>query len=305
MAFPPPKRILLLGAGELGTSLLASLSHLTSVHITLGTRTPSKHTSLACPAIKLLQLDLSHPSPGLAALFSTFDILISATGFAQDASTVIKLADEVLLAAQIKRERGEEERLWFFPWQFGVDYDITLSSNGLMPLFGAQKSVRDMLRAQSDVKWTVVSTGVFSSFLFEPFWGVVDREQMVVRALGSWAHKVTVTHVDDVGRVVARIVAGDVDAIDRVVCVAGDTLSYAELAEIVERVSGKKVQKEVWSVPYLEEEVHKDPEDAIKRYRLVFAGEGVWWDKERSVNEQLGMKMVGVEENARGLFGSD
>jgi hypothetical protein len=304
MSAPPPKSVLLLGAGQLGTSLLISLSVLPSIHITLGTRTPSKHTSLASPSITLLQIDLSSPSPSLAQTFSTFDILISATGFAQSPSTLLKLTDEVLEAARIKRKRGETQKMWFFPWQFGVDYDVTLDNNGLMPLFGAQKRVRDMLRAQSDVSWTVVSTGIFTSFLFEPFWGIVDREHMLVRALGSWQHRVTVTHVDDIGRVVARIVAEDVDARDRIVYVAGDTLSYKDLAGIVERVSGKEVGREVWSVPYLDEEVCKDPEDEIKKYRLVFAGAGVWWDKEGTVNEQLQMKMVGVEEYARGLFES-
>jgi hypothetical protein len=180
-----------------------------------------------------------------------------------------------------------------------------------MPLFGAQKAVRDLFRAQAEtanVTWTVVSTGIFMSFLFEPFWGVVDRsnkEKIMVRALASWEHKVTVTHVNDIGRVLARIMQGDVYTEDSVVYVAGDTVSYGELAEIVAKVSRKKTEKELWSIPYLEEELRKDPEDGIKKYRLAFSGEGVWWNKEGTVNEQLQMSMVGVEEYARELFRGD
>jgi hypothetical protein len=223
---------------------------------------------------------------------------------------VLKLAHEVLQAGTLKKTRGEA-KLWFFPWQYGVDYDITLDNNGLMPLFGAQKDVRDLFRAEAEaahVTWTVVSTGIFMSFLFEPFWGMVDRsskDKIVVRALGSWEHKVTVTHVRDIGRALARIVRGDVHAENRVVYVAGDTVSYGELADIVAKVSGKEIGRELWSVPYLKEELRKDPNDGIKKYRLVFAGEGVWWDKEGTVNEQLGMNMVVVEEYARELFGGD
>lgn len=181
----------------------------------------------------------------------------------------------------------------------------------MMPLFGAQRDVRELMRKEAvgaNVKWTVVSTGIFMSFLFESFWGIVDLSRVVnggkvvVRALRNWEHKVTVTDVHDIGRVLARIVAGDVDAENKVVYIAGDTVSYEELADIVARVSGKSVEKEAWSVPYLEEELRKYPEHGIKKYRLVFARDGVWWDKQATVNERLGMKMMHVEDYAKDLF---
>ncbi|KAF2830375.1 NAD(P)-binding protein [Ophiobolus disseminans] len=303
-------KILLIGAGELGTSFLPHLPTLPHVEITIGVRTPANYTHLASNGFSLLALDLTSDSQKLAEEFARYDILISATGFGQDPDSVKKLAYEALEAGKLKKSRGED-RLWFFPWQWGVDYDITGDGQGLMPLFGAQKVVRDLLRAEAEaanVKWTVVSTGIFMSFLFEPFWGIVDRSKeedkgrVVVRALRNGQHKVTVTDVFDIGRVLTRIVAGDVDAENKVVYVAGDVVSYDELADIVEKVSGNEVEKEVWSVPHLEEELHEDPEDGLKKYRLVFARDGVWWDKERTVNEQLGMGMMHVEEYATELF---
>lgn len=92
---------------------------------------------------------------------------------------------------------------------------------------------------------------------------------------------------------------GDVDARDRVVYVAGQTVSYGELADIVGRVMGKEVKREALGIEYLEEELRKDPEDWLKKYRLVFAREGVWWDEEGTVNRKLGVEMVRVEEYAR------
>ncbi|KAH7083060.1 hypothetical protein BKA63DRAFT_433830, partial [Paraphoma chrysanthemicola] len=333
--------ILLLGAGELGTAFLTHLRLLPNIHITIGIRTPSKYTHLLSPTtpssngnVSLTSIDLTAPSLALSQTFSRFDVIISATGFAQSPESILKLAEEVLEAGRIRQARlqsqspttsantenkGRDNKLWFFPWQWGVDYDVTGDGQGLMPLFGAQRDVRNLLRREADaagVKWTVLSTGIFMSFLFEAFWGIVDQSNsaagiesengtVTVHALRDWEHKVTVTDVNDIARVLARIISGDVDADNKILYTAGETVSYTDLADIVERVGGKKVRREVWDLDELEEEVRRDPEDGIKKYRLVFAREGVWWDKKFTVNEVLGMEMLGVEEYARELFGRD
>jgi hypothetical protein len=315
---PNHPSILLLGAGELGTALLSSLSTLPYT-TTLATRTPSKYTHLTTtfPSLSLLPLDLTHPSGDLIPIFARYDIIISATGFGASPDTLLKLANEVIAAGEVRDEQREQEsgegkvteKLWFFPWQFGVDYDVTGDGEGLMPLFGAQKSVRDLLRSQNSIDWTIVSTGIFMSFLFQDFWGIVARpshasqeDRVTVRALRDWEHGVTVTDVDDIGRVMGRIVARDVAARNKVVYVAGETVRYGELADVVEKVTGKVVVREICGVKYLDEEVKKDPEDEIKKYRLVFARDGVMWDKAGTVNAQLGMEMMGVEEYARKVF---
>lgn len=220
-----------------------------------------------------------------------------------------KLATEILDAGKLRKQRGES-KLWFFPWQWGVDYDITGDGGGLMPLFGEQKAVRDLLREEardSEVKWTVVSTGIFMSFLFEPLWGVVDREreeegQVTVRCLRDWQHGVTVTDVQDIGRVVKTILGGEVEAEDKVLYVAGDSVSYRELADVVEKVSGQNVVREAWSIEYLQDKLSKDPQDGIRKYRLVFSGDGVFWEKAKTVNHRLGMDMMDVETYAKRVF---
>jgi hypothetical protein len=306
-------KILLLGAGELGTAFLPHIYHLPNTTVTIGVRSPANYTQLTSSYLSLtiLPIDLSLPSAQLTSIFAGYDILMSATGFGADPTTVLKLANEVLDAGKIKKEGGQG-KLWFFPWQWGVDYDVTGDGQGLMPLFGAQRDVRNLQRAkaaESNVTWTVVSTGIFMSFLFEPFWGIVDRsreaseKKIVVRCLKDWEHRVTVTDVNDIGRVLSRILIGDVEAENRVLYVAGDTVSYGELAQIVGRVSGKEVVEETWGVAKLEKELAKDPEDGIKKYRLVFARDGVWWNKENTVNAQLGMTMLGVEKYTEKVLG--
>lgn len=301
-------QILLLGAGELGTAFLPHLSSLPNIHITIGVRTPSKYTHLTSHNnITLIPLNTNSPSSELSSLFADYDIVISCTGFGQPISTFPKLTNEILQAGKLRKEAGKG-RLWFFPWQWGLDYDQTGDGEGLMPLFGVQVQVRNLLREQAsacNVKWTIVSTGIFMSFLFEQFWGVVDREgeQITVRALRDWDHKVTVTDVNDIGKVLGRVVAGDLkdeDCDNRIVYAAGDTVSYAQLADIVERVTGKAVKREKWTIQYLEEELAKDPADDIKKYRVVFARpRGIWWDKEVSANYRLGIPVTGVETYAK------
>jgi hypothetical protein len=53
--------------------------------------------------------------------------------------------------------------------------------------------VRDLVRSLDRMEWVIISTGMFTGFLFEPSFGVVDRAQNTVHALGSWATAVTVT----------------------------------------------------------------------------------------------------------------
>jgi hypothetical protein len=86
----------------------------------------------------------------------------------------------------------------FVPWQFGVDYDV-IGRNSPQDLFDEQLDVRDMLRAQPNTEWVIVSTGMFTSFLFEPAFGVVDLAANTVNALGSWDTAVTLTTADDIG----------------------------------------------------------------------------------------------------------
>lgn len=173
-----PKQILLIGVGELGNAFLPHLCALADTHVTIGVRTPTKYQHLSLPNLSLTALDLASPSEVISKTFAKYDIVISATGFGQSPGAVTKLAQDVLAAGDLRSHAGKG-RLWFFPWQWGVDYDITGDGQGLMPLFGEQVTVRNLLRSEAakhNVKWTVLSTGIFMSFLFEQFWAIVDGE---------------------------------------------------------------------------------------------------------------------------------
>jgi hypothetical protein len=292
--------ILVLGAGDLGLQVLCSLARTapqhTSVTVLLRSTTiDSVHSSqklaelerLRALGIKFLRGDVAKSSDSeLSALFKPYDTVISCLGFAAGSHIQIKIA-RAALDADVKR---------FFPWQFGVDYDV-IGRGSAQDLFDLQLDVRDLLRGQAKTEWVIVSTGMFTSFLFEKFFGVVDLKQPVVRALGSWETAVTVTAPEDIGALTADIVFAERPRFrNEVVYTAGDTVTYGQLAEIVEKVLDVKVAKEEWILPLLKHELENDPGNAIKKYRVVFAeGKGVSWTIEKTFNWLHRKKVVNVE----------
>jgi hypothetical protein len=186
-------KILVLGAGELGMAIMTSLSQLTrdgktSISVLLRPSTmssPSASQASTISYIKSLNIsttpgDISSDESQLAALFAPYDVIISCLGFSSGPGSQLKLA-RAILASGVKR---------YFPWQFGVDYDA-IGRGSAQDLFDEQLDVRDLLRAQNATEWVIVSTGMFTSFVFEEAFGVVDWEKGVVRALGGWENKVT------------------------------------------------------------------------------------------------------------------
>lgn len=134
------------------------------------------------------------------------------------------------------------------------------------------------------------------SFLFEAAFGVVSSDRKTVRALGGWNNQVTVTTAMDIGKVVAEVVYA-VPELNGVVFIAGETLSYERIAEVVENISGTVIEREDWSIQRLQEELVADPDNGMKKYRVVLAeGKGTAWDREGTFNARRGMSFQNVEE---------
>ena len=293
--------ILVLGAGELGMAMLRSLvrraTPASGISIaallrpsTIDSHDPAKQTDIAelrSLGIELLPGDLAEQSEeSLAAVFGRFHTVISCTGFVGGSGVQLKLA-RAALQARIKR---------YFPWQFGVDYDV-IDRGSPQDLFDEQLDVRDLLRSQDQTEWVIVSTGMFTSFLFEPSFGVVDLGQNTVNALGSWDNGVTVTTADDIGALTTEIVFAEPRIVDQIVYIAGDTVTYRQLADAVDDLLDLNVRRTEWSVPDLKRELARDPDNSIKKYRAVFAqGKGVAWDRSQTFNAQRGIAACGLED---------
>ena len=290
--------ILVLGAGELGMAVLRGLAERRGAAIDPGLTVllrPGNHGGgntargrlrdvLRSLRVRFVQADIGAASgEELAGVLADFSTVICCTGFVGGPGTRRRITAAVL-SAGVDR---------YVPWQFGVDYDAVGRGSG-QDVWDEQLDVREVLRAQSRTRWTIVSTGMFTSFLFEPSFGVVDLAGNRVHALGRWDNKVTVTTSEDIGRLTAAILAAE-PPIEGTAFVAGDTVSYAQLADIVELVSGQVVERELWTVAALEADLASHPEDDIRKYRLAFAREtGVWWRKESTFNARHGLAVTDI-----------
>ncbi|KAI6370465.1 hypothetical protein MCOR25_004203 [Pyricularia grisea] len=306
-------RILVLGAGELGDAILDALTssplyspsrHPTSLLVRTETLTSTDATKQArvrvyeAKGISLVGGDLAGTTEAdLAGIFSGYTTVIHANGMTAPPGTQLKIC-RAALAARVAR---------FVPWQFGVDYDVLgpLAGGGL---FAEACEVRSVLRAQDALRWTVVSCGIFTSFLFEESWGVVVPcgEGVKVTALGSWEDGITATTAEDIARVTARLVldpeedgawSGGGGGDGPPVYIAGDTLTYADLADVVERVTGKEVVRECMGRDDLRKKLEQDPDNKLYKYRVVFGGgSGVSWPKEGTWNDSRGLEMETIQD---------
>lgn len=287
-----PSSILVLGAGELGMAVVQALADLAApgeTRLAVLLRPASLHSAAAnalrARGIEPVAGDLQNDSQSvLAERFAPFDTVICCTGFAAGPGTQRKLA-RAAIEGGVRR---------YVPWQFGVDYDL-IGRGSPQDTFDEQLDVRDLLRAQHGTQWLIISTGMFTSFLFEPSFGVVDLAQNTVHALGSWDTAVTVTTPEDIGRLTAHIVLAEPALGNQVVFTAGDTLTYGQLADTVDATLGIRLQREPWPVPRLLAELAKDPDDNLKKYRAVFAqGHGVAWDPAVTFNARHHIAMTDV-----------
>lgn len=296
--------ILVLGAGELGFAVLRNLARVAkrapgstiSVLLrdsTINSRVPEKKAEideLRSLGIQMVAADLVNDSiEQLAEVFARFDTVIGCAGMVAGRETPMKLA-KAALQSGVKR---------YFPWQFGVDFEV-IGRGSPQDLFDAQLDVRELLGAQDQTEWVIISTGMFTSFLFEPVFEVVDFDNNTVNALGSLDNSVTLTTPEDIGTLTAEIVFFEPRFRDEIVYLSGDTLSYGQIAGILERALGRPFKSNVWTVAYLMNELKKDPTHHIKKYRAVFAqGRGVAWPKAGTFNERQSIAVTTAEQWAQ------
>ncbi|KAI1372994.1 NAD(P)-binding protein [Hypoxylon crocopeplum] len=291
--------ILLIGAGELGTAALEALAKhpkrdggKISILLrpsTISTQDAEKkkqNEHLRSLGAEFEAGDIANDSVSqLADVFRKHHTVISCSGFGLPAGTQIKLSKAVLEAGTPR----------YLPWQWGINYDA-VGAGSAQDLFDEQLQVRSLLRAQSKTDWVIVSTGLFMSFLFLPAFGVVDLAERKVRALGTWDAKLTLTTSRDIGRMAAEIAYDPRDVSHQVVYIAGDTVTYERVAELVQKRFGGEWTRELWDAAYLKEKLKERPDDGMVKYTNVWAvGKGVAWDMEKTLNGQRGIELQGLE----------
>ena len=284
------EKVLVLGAGQLGAAVLSSLipavkrqNGTVAVIVSPGSwgdrgeLLSASHQQLAAAGAAFIACDVAAGTvASLTGPFAEFDTIINCMGFIAGTGTQIKITRAVLEAG-VKR---------YFPWQFGVNYDVVGKDSG-QPVWDEQYDVRTLLREQIATEWVIISTGMFTSFLYEPAFDVVNLSKNTINALGSWDTQVTVTTPADIGRLTTAIYLQQPRVRNEVIFIAGETTSYRKLADTVERVTQKCFSKKVLTLPTLLEQLRSNPDDGMLRYRAAFArGDGMWWPSNKTWNAQ-------------------
>lgn len=293
------EKVLVLGAGQLGAAVLTWLipavnqrNGAVSVIVSPDSRDQQGnlksdvHQQLTDAGAKFISVDVAASTiDALKNHFADFDTVINCMGFVAGAGTQIKITRAVLEAGVSR----------YFPWQFGVNYDVVGKGSG-QPVWDEQYDVRTLLREQNTTEWVIVSTGMFTSFLFEPAFDVVNLSKKTINALGSWETQVTVTSPADIGRLTTKIYLHQPRVANEVVFVAGETTSYGKLAETVERITKQTFAKNVLTLPALLAALDLHPDDQMLRYRAAFArGDGMWWPMSNTWNVQNNMPTQNIE----------
>ena len=293
------QNILVLGAGELGLPVLRHLARrandVKGARISVLLRAsavesndPGKQRDIGeirHLGIEIVVGDLVKRSiDELATVFARYDTVIGCAGYAAGIDTPMKLA-RAALQARIPR---------YFPWQFGVDFDV-IGRGSPQDIFDAQLDVRELLRGQHETEWVIISTGMFMSYLFEPEFGVVDLQANAVHALGSLDTAVTLTTPDDIGALTAEVVFSKPRIRDEIVYLAGDTVTYAEVADKLQSGLGRPFSRHEWTEQYLLDELARDPNNMMRKYRAAFAqGRGVAWEKSGTFNQHRAIPVTDV-----------
>lgn len=293
------RNILVLGAGELGLPVLRNLARRaksvagSKISVLLRASAvessePAKQRDISeirSLGIEIVLGDLVKSSiDELAVVFARYDTVIGCAGYAAGINTPMKLA-RAALQSGIPR---------YFPWQFGVDFDV-IGRCGPQEIFDAQLDVRELLRSQNQTEWVIISTGMFISYLFEPEFGVVDLHNDAVHALGSLDTAVTLTTPDDIGALTAEVVFAQPRIRNEIVYLAGDTVTYGEVADKLEAGLGRSFTRSVWTEQYLLDELARDPQNMMSKYRAAFAqGRGMSWPKSGTFNQRRSIPVTDV-----------
>jgi len=291
------KSFLVIGTGEVGIAMLASLYQyrLTSAQqFTVGALVQpnksgesaphSKYKDLAIEAVDLVAESIEN----LAGIFRKYDTVICCSGFSIGAGMQVKITKAVL-EAEVRR---------YVPWQFGADYD-RIGRGSAQPVFDEQLDVRDLLRAQNKTHWIIVSTGMITSFLFREDFGVINLSEKIIHALGDWQHSLTLTSCEDIGELTVRVLFHQPEILDQVVFVSGDTVTFEEIADKMEGLFKTRFERILWDRTSLEQNLKDNPDNIFHRYRLVFTQPGVTWPMSETFNHHNHIPTTGIVDWAR------
>jgi uncharacterized protein YbjT (DUF2867 family) len=241
-------------------------------------RNVSKAAALKDMGWTLIEVSDYYDSKALEAAMQGAKTVVSTFG----GNDIVKLDIATIRAA---KNVGAE---LFVPSQYGIDYRRWSTTN---PFIVAKQQVLEAAK-EVGLPTLCVFIGYFSDYIFGL---ITDLAHSKARIIGDGSAKTTFTRRSDIGKVLAKALA-DPDLLkgsienNATLSMQGETLSYKEAIETLEKVMGKKME-----IEYL------DPSEALKQEQDLLAkgleGDvGAFWGS-------FALHLLG--EPARGSTGSD
>ena len=163
----------------------------------------------------------------------------------------------------------------FIPSEFGVDSDATPIDGPWGPFLKDKRAVAQAIKA-AGLDYSLLFVGLFSEFLVGYTIAGVDLERGVVTAPGSWEARLNTTPLEEIGWLVAAAVV-DPQARNAVLY-SGETVTYKQLADLVDAARGKPVERRIRTVEDAQKAVDADTHDFAARLAGVVAdGRGASW----------------------------
>lgn len=175
----------------------------------------------------------------------------------------------------------------FIPSEFGVDTEATPVDGMWGPFLKPKIAVQKALK-EAGMDYTLLFVGLFTEFfVLYPIAGV-DLQNGAIAAPGSWETKVSTTSLEEAGWLTAVAVVEPRARNARLY--SGDTVTYKQLADMLDTARGKPLQRSIRTAADAKAEVDKDPNDlSLFPARLVCTlidGKGTWWPASRNYSVQ-------------------
>ncbi|PGG99547.1 hypothetical protein AJ79_08484 [Helicocarpus griseus UAMH5409] len=240
------QRVLLLGAtGETGGSILEALLEAGQFDVEIMVRPRSAEKpavkQIANRGIKVRVSDLAAPEAQLVATLSGIDTFISAIG-----------ADDLIQQKSLVRAAKAAGVKRFVPCAF-----ITVAPpTGVMLLRDEKEVIYNEIK-RLVLPYTVIDVGFWHQFSYPRLpSGRVDYAMMMPNSTihGDGSAPNLLTDLRDVGPFVARIIADD-RTLNKYIYTWSDVLSENEIFNIVEEMSGEKIEREYESAQEVEQKV--------------------------------------------------
>jgi len=270
--------VLVTGYGNIGTPILKAL---TSSEFSERIRTfvlirpaslsdPRKKAAIdqvrALNGVTVLEGDLEAGVPALTAVLKAAAI-----------HTVVGVVGGLQIAQQlplVKAAKAAGVR-HFIPSEFGVDSEATPIDGLWGPFVHAKKEVATAVKA-AGLDYSLLYVGVFTEFLVGYPIAGVDLQRGMVAAPGSWQARVTTTPIEEAAWLTAAAVV-DPQARNATLY-SGETVTYQQLADMVDAARGKPVERRIRTVDEAHKAVDANTNDFAARLVSVLAdGRGASW----------------------------